>query len=422
MAIAGFVFGLIVDWKIFFYPNFVQTTGLAGEDEKLRLEASLKGFVDFCNQVSTSVEADIGGRKPLPFEHLLAHRPRPAVLESIARLGEIAPSLEPIIEKLGNTRLIELPSPKEDIRIFGKCEWNNPFGSVKDRTAFALLARLIDEHPEILTTGGEIVEYSGGNLGVALANIAKHLNLPLTVFLSSKSSNDIVDAIESLGGRVRKVPPGGGFFAVMKEAFEYVSQNANSYLLYQHVNRYNPLVHELSTGVEISNSLNEMKVEGAINLIASVGTGGTLVGTARALQKHFPEVGIYALSPSELIYGSDAPPNDDPKLAGSGGFGCGLKQPFVHAIESTITDYVSVSYEEALEAGASLIVRINEAVSSSGAAAWLSAYRLAERSSQPESYVVILPSRPTASEFEKMQAVAFKETAHQIAQTSAGVS
>lgn len=422
LAIGSFVFGLIVDWKILFYPNFVQTTGLAEEEEKLRLEASLKGFVDFCNHLEVPRGSDTGGRKPLPFEHLLAHRPKPAVLESIARLGDIAPSLEPFIDNLGNTGLIELPSPKEDVKIFGKCEWENPFGSVKDRTAFALLARLVDEHPEILTMRGEIVEYSGGNLGVALANIAKHLNLPLTVFLSSKSSDDIVEAIESLGGRVRKVPPGGGFLAVMTEAFEYVSQNDNSYLLYQHVNGYNPLVHEFMTGVEISNSLKEMRIKGPISLIASVGTGGTLAGTARALRKHFSEVGIYALSPSELTYGSEAPPNDDPKLAGSGGFGCGLKQPFVHSIESTIAEYVSVGYEEALEAGASLIMQVNEAVSSSGAAAWLSAYRLAETSSRPESYVVILPSRPTASEFEKMQAIASKQAYPRIAQASAGVS
>jgi cysteine synthase A len=386
------------------------------------LTDALEGFLRFAEVLKSdrdrgnSLVPALGEQPSLPHFNVASHTsPNLPIPMMLSRLSAAAPTLAPYVQALGNTPLIELPAPGNGTRIYGKCEWHNPFGSVKDRTAFALVARLLCEEPELQRSDARILEYSGGNLGISLAHIAKHLGVPASVYLHGKSSPDTVQKIQALQAEVVLVPPGSGFFGVMKQAFERYQSDPTTRLLYQHINDINPAVHEQTTGREIVDELlAKLSPSSCVHWVASVGTGGTLAGVSRALQKAFENVRTYAVSPAELPYGSPEPPNDLPKLAGSGGFGDSYRQPFVHELESEIHGFPSVPYDDAIEAMAVLSRQIGEMVSSSGAAAWLTAFRTARSARPGDVFVVMLPSKATDAERKLASAKSVPTFAHPI--------
>jgi hypothetical protein len=73
---------------------------------------------------------------------------------------ERVPALREFGERLGGTTLLEVPSPLGGARVFAKCEWENPAGSVKDRVAYVLLCRLVPGDPETPVEEVHIIEYS----------------------------------------------------------------------------------------------------------------------------------------------------------------------------------------------------------------------------------------------------------------------
>jgi cysteine synthase A len=126
--------------------------------------------------------------------------------------------------------------------------------------------------------------------------------------------------------------------------------------------------------------------------VASIGTGGTLIGVYEALSRVHPAVELHAVSPAELPYGSQEPPNGRRKFAGSGGLGCGRKQPFVEAREDRLAGHATFSLNETIRE----IWRFHEAtglrIGTSSAANLLVARAVARRLGPGSTVVTVFPS------------------------------
>lgn len=305
------------------------------------------------------------------------------------------PALGRFHARLG-TRLLELPRQPGAGQVFAKCEFENPTGTVKDRVACAMLWRLLEGEPD----PGQlhVLEYSGGTLSVPLAQLCEELGIRLTLVLSSGCDRSLIERLLARGAEVELVPKELGFYAVMERAIELSREHPDWKFLYQHRNEANLYMHETTTGREI---LEQLPVKRVDAWLASIGTGGTLVGVYRALSAAYPGVKLFATTPAELPYGSPEPPNGRPKFAGSGGLGNGVRQPFVQAYDERVQRHLTYSYPEALLAMREARQELGFWVGSSSAAN-LKAARSLARELGPESVVVtVFPCGGTPEERER---------------------
>ncbi|MFA7674044.1 MAG: cysteine synthase A [Clostridia bacterium] len=191
-----------------------------------------------------------------------------------------------ILETIGNTPMVELKKIKEMNGLYGniyaKIESFNPAGSVKDRTAYSLIASLENnERFRKARDNGEkisIVEATSGNTGVALAMICAYLGYELIICMPSNMSKERVSLLKAYGAVVILTDASAGMAGAIEKSGEF----KESYTVSQFSNPYNPKIHEETTGKEIYDDLN-----GKVDIfVAGVGTGGTITGVARYLKKH----------------------------------------------------------------------------------------------------------------------------------------
>lgn len=296
---------------------------------------------------------------------------------------------------LGNTPLVDLPTPTGGARIVAKLESANPAGSVKDRVAFAMLADRL-ARPEAL---GHVLEYSGGNLAVSLSRLCHGLGAPLTLVLSSGSPPSLLTTLATEGTDVRLVDQARGFRAVIEEAIALADAGTYSFL-FQHRAPVNIAVHESTTGSELLAQLGHAPHA----WVASIGTGGTLVGVARALRNVDPSVQVVGVTPAEMPYGTPLRPDPRPRYAGSGGLGDGVRQPFVEADTTLVAGHEHVAYPDALAAMATLLRETGLRVGSSAAANWLAARRVARTLGEGRTVATVLPCAGTPEEWKKVTA------------------
>jgi cysteine synthase len=201
---------------------------------------------------------------------------------------------------IGNTPLIRLNhlSDATGCEILGKAEFMNPGGSVKDRAALGMVRDA--ERRGTLKPGGTIVEGTAGNTGIGLAVVGNSLGYPTVIVMPDNQSKDKVDTLKSYGAEVRLVPA-----VPFKDPNHFVHQSQrlaaelNDKLPHgacwagQFDNLANREFHEQTTGPEIWEQTG-----GEVDaFICSVGTGGTLAGTARALKARNPQVTIGLADP-----------------------------------------------------------------------------------------------------------------------------
>jgi cysteine synthase A len=298
------------------------------------------------------------------------------------------------------TPLVELPAPP-GVRVLGKAEWHNPTGSVKDRTAIALVVDALDEH---LRAGGdpahppELLEYSGGSLADSLVPLCAAVGAPLHVVLSDATPPAAVARLREHGVSVDLVDRDQGFIAVMARGLALAAAQPQWRLLYQHRNLSNVAVHVSRTGAELVAQLSELGVRPDV-WVASIGSGGTLAGVAHALRRHWPGLPVVGVTPAELPYGSMLPPNGLPKYAGSGGLGHGICQPFVAALAPPI-EFLTVSYDAAKLGMRELRDTTGLRIGSSAAANWLVSRQLGATLPAGSVVVTVLPSAGTDAEWD----------------------
>lgn len=191
--------------------------------------------------------------------------------------------LNHIAETIGNTPLIEIGGlDGQKARLLVKPEFFNPGGSVKDRTAWAMI--LDAEEKGLLRPGATIIEPTSGNTGVGLAWIGSARGYRTVLTMPDTMSEERRALLRAYGAELVLTPGAEGMAGAIRRAQELQQSTPNAVILGQFTNPANPRVHELTTGVEIWND-----TDGTVDVfVGGVGTGGTLTGVARALKARRP--------------------------------------------------------------------------------------------------------------------------------------
>jgi cysteine synthase len=225
-----------------------------------------------------------------------------------------------ILGQIGNTPLLKLTrvNDSQDVEIYVKCEYLNPGGSIKDRMALGMIESA--ERSGKLKPGGTVVDQSTGNTGPALAFVGAVKGIQVRLFLPSQLSSsynpadririaklygckvtrvnllDHIDGIDNLDS----VERAAAFVAIrMKQCYDLQERDPTAWWSNQLCNLDNVKAHREGTGKEISEQMNG-KVDA---WVASIGTGGTLLGVTKTLKKVNPNLVV-----------SGVVPTDDPRI------------------------------------------------------------------------------------------------------------
>ena len=193
-----------------------------------------------------------------------------------------------LLDLIGNTPLIEIEE-----NIFAKMEGFNLTGSIKDRTALAMIEAA--EKDGRLKKGVQIAEPTSGNTGIALAMISAIKGYELSVVIPETTSDEKKKMILTYGGRIISVPNKKFREPVIKELKEK-EKKGEIVFLNQYENENNKKVHYEKTAEEI---LNQMEGKEISYFIAGIGTGGTITGVSKKLKEHFPNIKIIGVQPKQ---------------------------------------------------------------------------------------------------------------------------
>jgi cysteine synthase B len=171
-----------------------------------------------------------------------------------------------------------------------KLENQNPFGSVKDRIAKAMIEAA--EKNGTLQPGQRILEPSSGNTGIALAAIAQIKGYPITILMPTSVSVERRQMLQIFGADIVLTPGEEGSNGAVRRAQEMAASHPEWCFLYQYGNDANPTAHYETTGPEVLRDCPDIT-----HFVAGLGTSGTLMGTGRYLKEHKPDVKIIAIEP-----------------------------------------------------------------------------------------------------------------------------
>lgn len=267
-----------------------------------------------------------------------------------------------------------------ETQVLAKLEYFNPGGSVKDRVALSMIDDA--ERSGLLAPGGTIIEPTSGNTGVGLAWIARVRGYEAIMVMPDTMSRERQQLLRASGARLVLTPGVMGMSGAVAEAERLRGEIPGSVILGQFSNPANPLAHERTTAREIWQD-----TDGRVDvLVACVGTGGTLCGTARGLKALDPAVRAVAVEPQEspLLSGGMAAPH------GIQGIGAN----FIPAnYDPTVVDLVRpVTTALAMETGRLLSRHEGLVVGISSGAAVCAAMQLArEEEYRGKCIVAILP-------------------------------
>lgn len=202
--------------------------------------------------------------------------------------------LSKITEGIGKTPLVRLNRLSEEggAAIFGKVEFANPGGSVKDRICLNMIDEA--ERTGALQPGGTIVEPTSGNTGIGLALIAAVRGYKLILVMPESMSLERASLLSSYGAQLILTPAWEGMQGSIREAENIIAQNPEYFMPDQFSSPANPAIHRATTAVEIWDAM-----DGKIDaFVAAVGTGGTITGCGEVLRERAPDTKIVAVEPA----------------------------------------------------------------------------------------------------------------------------
>lgn len=204
---------------------------------------------------------------------------------------KIAQHVEALV---GKTPLIDISGfGSGKARILAKYEATNPGGSVKDRVAKFMVDAA--EKDGSLAAGGTIIEPTSGNTGVGLAMIAAARGYHMVLVMPETMSIERRKLAASYGAKIVLTPGAAGMKGALAKAYDLQQSIPNSVMLGQFDNPANPRAHYLTTGPEIW-----FDTEGRVDaLVAGVGTGGTISGSAQYLKEQNSQLRAFAVEPAE---------------------------------------------------------------------------------------------------------------------------
>ena len=205
------------------------------------------------------------------------------------------------IDSIGNTPLIKLKAASEitGCNIYGKAEYLNPGGSVKDRAALALIKDA--QEKKLISEGGIVVEGTAGNTGIGLCLLGNSLGYKTIIVMNDNQTQEKKDTLKNIGADLRLVPPkpykdDGNYVKVAGRLAEELKSTNNNGVVWanQFDNTANAKGHYETTGPEIWEQ-TDGKVDG---FVCASGTGGTIGGVSKYLKKKNKDVKIYLSDPT----------------------------------------------------------------------------------------------------------------------------
>lgn len=199
-----------------------------------------------------------------------------------------------IDELIGETPILELPTIRQDWRLYLKLEYFNPGGSFKDRTARSLITAA--ERSGQLKKGMELFESSSGNTAKALAMLSAARGYKFTAIVDKHAPADKLRSIKAFGGQLHfcseeEDPKGGHLVDVRRKTAARLAKERNGINLDQYDNPENPKGYYNSLGKEIFEQVPDSDY-----LIGTIGTGSSLSGSGRYVKEH-GKAKIIALEP-----------------------------------------------------------------------------------------------------------------------------
>src|ERR1700759_4174780 len=210
-----------------------------------------------------------------------------------------------LLDTVGDTPLVRLSRIGAGLapQIVAKVESFNPGGSIKDRVAVSLIDAA--EREGRLTPGGTIVEPTSGNTGTGLAIAARLKGYRVIAVMPDKMSREKIDLLRAYGADVVLAPTDvapDSPQSYYRVADRLTDEIPGAFQPNQYFNQANPQAHYDSTGPE----LWEQTAGRITHLVAGVGTGGTITGTARYLRERNPELVVIGAAPEGSIYSGGA--------------------------------------------------------------------------------------------------------------------
>jgi cystathionine beta-synthase/cysteine synthase A len=292
--------------------------------------------------------------------------------------------LETILETVGETPVVKFHrvGSELDCDLYGKCEFLNAGGSVKDRIG----VRMVEEAEKSgrIKPGDTLIEPTSGNTGIGMALTAAVRGYRMIITMPEKMSKEKEVVLKALGAEIVRTPTEAAWddpeshIGVAKKLNEEIP---NSYILDQYSNLDNPDAHYHGTAGEIlAQFVEDLKM-----VVMGVGTGGTITGVARRVKEERPDITIVGADPEGSILGG----GDEVKSYMVEGIGYDF---FPDVLDnSLVDDYVKTNDKDSFLTARRLISEEGLLIGgSSGSAVW-AALQVAGRLNKGEQCLVILP-------------------------------
>lgn len=289
-----------------------------------------------------------------------------------------------LTELIGATPILQLCNYEEEhginASILAKLEYFNPLGSVKDRVAMAMIEDGIKQGN--INKDTVIIEPTSGNTGIGLAGVCAAKKLRLILTMPDTMSVERRKIVMALGAEIVLTQGRLGMRGAIAKADELKEKYGNAFIPQQFENSSNPEIHRLTTAKEIMDDM-----DGNVDIfIASVGTGGTITGTAQGIKAVKPDVKIIAVEPS----GSPVLSGGQPGPHKIQGIGAGFIPKVMDM--SLVDEIVTVSNEDAFASARDVAKSDGLLVGiSSGAVIHAAAQIAARPENEGKNIVILLP-------------------------------
>ena len=283
---------------------------------------------------------------------------------------------------IGKTPLLELTNIEKALglkaRVLAKLEYFNPAGSVKDRSAKAMIDEA--EASGKLKPGSVIIEPTSGNTGIGLAAVAAARGYRIIIVMPETMSVERRQLMKAYGAELVLTEGAKGMKGAIAKAEELAAEIPDSFVPGQFVNPANPKAHRETTGPEIYDD-----TDGEVDIfVAGVGTGGTITGVGEYLKAKKPQVKVVAVEPATSAVLSTG-------VAGAHKIQ-GIDAGFVPQVLNTkvYDEIIPVANEDAFETGRLIGHREGVLVGISSGAAAFAAIELAKRPENAGKTIVVL--------------------------------
>ena len=289
-----------------------------------------------------------------------------------------------ILATIGHTPVVKINHIGAELacELYGKCEYFNPGGSVKDRIGYEMVSNAARSGR--IKPGDTLIEPTSGNTGIGIALAGAVMGYNIVITMPNKMSHEKQAVLERLGATIYRTRTEAAWNdpdSHISLARQLHQQIPNSHLLDQYANQDNPNAHYHGTAQEIIDDFGpDLDM-----VVAGVGTGGTITGIARRLKEYNPAIKIIGVDPIGSILGG----GDEIKPYHVEGIGYDF---FPEVLDNTLIDqYIKTNDADSFRIARQLIRKEGLLVGGSSGAAMWGALQAAQELKKGQKCLVILP-------------------------------